>query len=432
MKRLLNSIAVIAAVLTISACSQDSTTETTPTSYCYISSFTLGTIKRTVEQNGTTTQTTYAGSSYPMSIDQRLCEITNTKSLLMGTDLSSVPVTVTAQGSVVFAPENDQSAWYAYTTAGGTVDFRTPVLFRTYATDGSGFKEYKVTLTVRDTEVGSYTWSAIETDVLANRQERKAVTWKEKLTLLSADNTGALHTVTYDGSEWSTDVTCTGTTGAALATLQSYDDQLWMSTSDGTLLKSSDGQNWDALVQTDLANKITLIAATSEGLYARIHNESETYDWLARSKDGSNWTTLPMESATSISAFPTTSTYVSYKQDNQVQCLIVAGTTASGTTAVWRLNEQETSPEWMLITNDNEDTRLNWSTGMTIVRDNDALIALSGGDATCYTSLDNGLVWKKHAYLETPIQNTLFAAATFKGCIYIFAGSSVQRAVINS
>ena len=435
MKKLLYSALAAALTILVAGCSKEDSSVVTPTNDCYISNITLGTMYRTVTQGDKEYQTTFAGSAYTMSIDQIAGIITNTTPLPTRTNLSIVPVTITGKGSFVFAPKPDDyptvqpDGWYSYTSAGGTIDFRNPLLIRTYATTGNGYREYTMTLTVRQYEEGSYTWEALETNVLQGRGARQAQPWQDGLLLLSADGEGKLHKTTLANDTWSADALCTGTDGAQVKSLLSFNDKLWMNTAAGAVISSEDGLTWSTVTQTEAGDEVTLLAASEKLLYARIHNAGATpADWIASSADGQTWTALALESGKEISLFPTTAAALSFKIGS-TPYVLVAGKTADEQTTVWVRHEKE-NETWALLETD-EATSLTWQDGMTLVRYNNSIIALAGSQTDTYSSPDNGLTWKKLSVLTLPVTGTPFAATAQGEYIYIFAGDNIQRAIVN-
>ena len=433
MKQLIYRSLLMAMCIVVVACSSDDTTAE-PTSYCYISGVTLGTLTRSITTNGITTETTYQGSEYGISIDQRKGIITNVTPLLIGTDLSSVPITITAEGSVAYAPVSDTSVW-SYYSSSATVSFLEPLLLRTYATDGSGYREYTMTLTVRDKEKGEYTWETLEAPVLADRKARRAVSWNDGLLLLSADEGGLLHVNTWADNVWSDDKSCTGADGAILTSLQSFSGQLWMNTGSGQLLTSTDGEAWTPVVTQDAEDHevtvVTLLAASTKALYARIYNASTETECIASSTDGSQWTSMNLEK--SFSLFPTQGAAVSYKKNGNPRVL-VAGTVTdkeTTTTCVWNFDEEHDS-EWMLFSKSGDNQYiLPWQDGMTIIAYSGWLIAVSGDQTTTYRSEDNGITWKSYSQLTLPCTDEHFAVTVAGNHIYIFAGAQMQRAYVN-
>lgn len=132
-----------------------------------ITSFTLGTMTRTVtitKSTGvdTTYNVSYSGSSYKICIDQMGYRIFNSDSLLMGTDLKHVVCTLTTRNSAVVAVKSLTSDSLLTYSSTDSIDFSQPRTFRIISTDGDHYRDYTVTLSVRQREAGVLIWSAAD------------------------------------------------------------------------------------------------------------------------------------------------------------------------------------------------------------------------------------------------------------------------------
>lgn len=163
MRKIFYMLAVfLSASVVLSSCLKNDETETTLYDDMAITSFTLGTLNRytTITSSSTgndsTIKTTVTGAAYPMSIDHVGCKIYNRTPLPMGTDIKHVVCTLaTRNNGVVYVQniENDTTI-LTYHTSADSVDFSQTRRFRVYSTDGSGSRDYFVTLNV-DNEVGT-------------------------------------------------------------------------------------------------------------------------------------------------------------------------------------------------------------------------------------------------------------------------------------
>jgi len=158
------------AVLTVSSCLGSSDNDVTTYDDMVVTSFSLGTLNRYITTTSSTgADSTYrvniTGSYYPMTIDQLGQKIYNRDSLPYGTDISHVICTITTRNSgvVYFKSVVSDTLWYY--SAEDSLDFSTPRLLRVYATDGSGSRDYTVTLNVKShTDIG-VDWTSHGTDV---------------------------------------------------------------------------------------------------------------------------------------------------------------------------------------------------------------------------------------------------------------------------
>lgn len=455
MKKALNILFALLALLLVwplSSCKKDDEETTTPTSLCYISSFTLGTLtyyRTSTDESGeaVTTTYTYAGSYYPMAIDQipRQQEmapslyagtIYSTKPLLVGTDPTIVPVTIAGEGNFTYRPLNNEGAWITF-TSGDNVDFSTPVVFRATATDGGSSRDYLVTITIRDNDPSGYTWEQMMpadggTSLLAGRGERRATAWKNGFAIVSIDGSNAFHLTTATGTTaptWS-DTPCTGADGAEVSSLQKSQGKLWMHTTSGALLRSADGVAWETVTQTDASTTIQLLAASPNLLYATVNGV------MSSSEDGQAWTAVNLDDDESL--FPFTNhaaTY--YTQSNGTARVILTGSCGE-TTATWYREEDEDEP-WLLIsrTGDN-DYNLPWSSLKegSLVDYCSRIIAI-GKSATTYYSTDNGVTWKEYTELtlgsgQQAADGEHIAATVAGEYIWIITGPRIWRARLNS
>lgn len=455
MKKALNIVFALLAVLIVlpfSSCSKNDDDTTEPTSLCYISSFTLGTLTyytTSTNENGeaVTTTHTYAGSYYPMAIDQipRQQElapslyagtIASTKPLLVGTDRTIVPVTISGEGNFSYRSINDENGWVDF-TSGNSVDFSTPLVFRSKATDGASFRDYLVTISIRDNDPNGYTWEMMMpadggTSLLEGRGERRAVEWKYGFAIISIDDANALHLTTTNGTKapvW-TDAPCTGADGAEVRSLQKYKGKLWMNTASGTLLQSADGITWESVAQTDASTTVHLLAASPSLLYAAINNV------VSCSEDGQTWTTLSLDADASL--FPSTGHAATFYYHNNGMPYVMLTGCCGETTTTWIREEDEEDP-WVLISRTGDNAyNLPWASLQegSLVSYYGMNIAI-GKTGTTYRTTDNGVTWKEYTELALGSGQQAAAgehiAATVAGeYIWIITGARIWRARLNS
>ncbi len=411
--------------IVLSACSSESETEVS--SDCYISYFALGTLTRTVTaSDGSTSVVSYNGSYYPMNINQITGEMSNPIPLQTKTDLSSVTASVTATGLVTYYTSDGEETYYSTSSY---IDFRNPVKFRVYATDNSGYRDYTVTVKMRDKEKGSYDWETLDGVVLTGKQERVTLPWNNGVLLVSADASSNIYAAQLTGEAWSTDTPCTGTAGILLEGLRKFAGKLWSNTATGILLFSTDGVAWTPVAQDHAGDEVTLVAASSDYLYARLHNAADDpADRLARSTDGSHWTTESVDQ--SLSLFPTIFSSVCYTL-NGAPYVLVAGKTTDGRVTVWKKDEKN-DEGWVLMSETGSgELLLPWEDKMSLVYYKKNLIAMKSQQDTTFISKDNGLTWKKNSNLVMPVKGQPFSATSQGDYLYLFAGDKAYRAKIN-
>ena len=171
----------------LASCFKDD--EVTLDNYCYIKNVSLGNIKRwnwTTDSLGKPVryQTTYTGSSFQMTIDQRTETIENRDSLLFDTDLSALLVTIGFDGAtVVYRAADDSTAeWQAYNSK-DSMDLRKPVHLMVVANDGSATRCYTMKVNVHQQEGDSLYWNRTDSAVVAleNMSDPRAVVQAGKL-----------------------------------------------------------------------------------------------------------------------------------------------------------------------------------------------------------------------------------------------------------
>ena len=450
---ILFALLALLAVWPLTSCSKKEEDTVKPTSLCYISSFTLGTLtyyRTSTSETGeeVTTTYTYAGSYYPMAIDQiaRQQEIApsliagtiySTKPLLLGTDPTIVPVTIAGEGNFSYRHLNDESTWISF-TSGDNVDFSTPVVFRSTATDGGSCRDYLVTITIRDNDPNGYTWEQMMPaegveSMLVGRGERRAVAWKDGFAIVSIDDNNALHLTTAAGTAAPTwaDTPCTGADGAEVSSLQVSQSKLWMHTTNGTLLQSANGVAWETVAQTDASTTIQLLAASPSLLYATVNGV------VSCSKDGQTWTAVSLDADESLFPF-TDHAATCYSQSNGTNRVILTGRCGE-TTTTWNREEDDDDDPWLLISRTGDNSyNLPWASLKEgcLVNYYGMIIAI-GKSASTYRSTDNGITWKEYSELKLGSSQQAgtgdHIAATVAGeYIWIIAGLRVWRARLNS
>lgn len=130
-----------------------------------ITSVTLGTLNRyltTTASDGSDSvyKRTYAGSTVRLVIDQIGHRIYSATPLPMGTDLKHVVCTLTTKNNAIVAEKSLTSDSLRVVSSTDSLDFSVPRTLRVYATDGEHYRDYVMTLTVREQEAGTLVWTA--------------------------------------------------------------------------------------------------------------------------------------------------------------------------------------------------------------------------------------------------------------------------------
>ena len=156
---------LFAAGLLLTSCLSSNETEITVYDDMAIKTFTLGTLNRYLhttssEGEDSVYKVSYSASAYKMNIDQLGHKISNVDSLLTGTDMAHVICTVTTKNNSVVYVKSLTSDSLTYLSSGNdSIDFTAPRTFRVFATDGSGYRDYTVTLSARTQNAGIFSWT---------------------------------------------------------------------------------------------------------------------------------------------------------------------------------------------------------------------------------------------------------------------------------
>jgi hypothetical protein len=156
---------LLSLVLTTSCLSSGS--DTTLYSDAAITSFTLGTLYRyehakTSAGTDTVYKKTVTGSTYKFKIDQVNHLIYNTDSLPTGTNVARVVCTIASVSNSLITIKDMNSDTIRIYNSADSIDFTTPREFLVYATDGSGYTKYTVSVNVHQQEENTLVWQRME------------------------------------------------------------------------------------------------------------------------------------------------------------------------------------------------------------------------------------------------------------------------------
>ncbi len=436
-------------IMTLFSCSEDEVVLTN--SNCYISSFTLGTIKRTLHTTSSTGEDStyvavYSGSYYAMNIDQNSLTISNSDSLPKESHVNSILVTVSGEGDVFYKEaDNPAASWYPYSTT-DSVNFSKPLIFLVMSTDGTASKEYTVKVNVHQQEGNEFSWNKVgDTDVLEEMKDTRAFLLNDRLCVIGrVEETVCLaETGSNDGRNWDRMQTV-GCEGGDLETLRILGGVLYMNTSDGVLLKSTDGLNWN-----ECGSGIRkLLAVDDKSLYALVQGE------MCRSVDGQTWVAEDLDD--DVQRLPLRDiASVYYKQENGNGRVMLIGNRepesfpADRSALVWGKTLVPSVPDsksWIyyIVAPDNKYVCPQLE-NLVLLRYNNALIALGGAslDGTAhetldafYVSSDNGITWQADAVLTPPsslkgASGAVSAVVDEEQYIWLLCGRQVWKGRLN-
>ncbi len=384
--------------------------------YCYISGFTLGSLRRTlftysIDGEDSVYSTTFAGNLFPMTIDQRALTIENMDSLPLRTDLSAVLTTATYEGVLAWRKaslaEDDDSLWTAYSSS-DSLDLREPLHFACIASDGLSYRTYTLTVNVHQQNADSTVWNEVgEAEALDEVGNRKAICWNDMITVLGEESDGSLlcmqHPMETSG-DWIVYST-SGTEGADVTTLQRQDVALFLSNADGQIIKSSNALDW---VVSDYPTQdgLQLVGASGARLYALLGGKLV-------SSGGGEWEEEPLDDDEEY--LPCKQVYsFAYElpdgrnrmmmvgardNDSEASCMVWAKT--------WKSDAEEAGAAWMFyVPNETDKRRCPVMENLNVVEYDDGFLAF-GGDSRdgMYAAMDSVLYSQDHGITWKPYDN---------------------------
>lgn len=446
-------ILLLAALpLLMSSCTKEQ--EVVVDDHCYISSVSLGSLKRqihtlTAEGNDTTYTSTYTGSAYIMTIDQKKLLIENRDSLLMGTQLRSALVNITFEGASLsyrLASEPD-SPWMPY-SANDSLDLRQPLHLLATASDGQSYRIYTLKVNVHKQHGDSISWHLANDKVQAfdELQDMKVLPVKDNLLVFgkSSDGIRVVKAARSATPQWESALTDLPA-DAEVRTLQHFGDNLYMNTSAGDVLSSADGMTW--LPVGDKHEGIELTGASAQYLYALMDGE------LYKSADATDWKAEALDESSVY--LPTSNVkMLLLDQPNGYRRMVLLGyrSEASDTAAVvwqkaWNKAAKEESAEWMYVphTEDNKYLlpMLKW---LNVMAYDGNFIAFGGASMEgkgkhkaldmAYMSKDYGIVWQPQKDFALPAElkgteSPVISTVDDENMIWIIANKQVWRGRLN-
>lgn len=430
-KHLASLLLALALPALFTSCIKDDEETSQATDYCYISSFQLGSFQRTlftksISGKDSAYTTTFAGSLFPMTINQQTQVIENLDSLPLRTRLSRALATVSGVGTMVWRKADltgqADTTWKAYGSK-DSIDFSTPLHFAVVSGDGKSLRTYTVKVNAHQQKGDTTVWHRMATaTLLASWGERKALAWNDLLIVLGSQTDGTLGYVQHPLASSGTwvEATTSGTAGADVSTLQRQGTRLYLSTADGVVLQSTNGVDWTPAAHPTQSG-LRLVGASDSRLYALLGGK------LVSSAGGA-WTeeTLDADAAN----LPVGSIHTcAYETSGGMQRLLMVGTSSDAGEAdalVWAKSwteGQEAQENWMFYPRNGADAhRLPALAELNVQRYDNGFIALGGAAGSRYAAMDfvryspdHGITWKTYEnddMLVDPAMRTTAQAAT--------------------
>ena len=151
------------------SCLNSSDSDSTSYTDAAISSFSIGSLKRTQHTTSSTGAdstytTTVSGAAYDFEIDHTGCRIFNPDSLPMGTDVSRVLVTMSAYNNGTILIKDVASDTLRLYNSTDSLDFTKPRIITALSNDGQGTRNYTVNINVYQEDPYAFVWKLMSND----------------------------------------------------------------------------------------------------------------------------------------------------------------------------------------------------------------------------------------------------------------------------
>ena len=415
-------LVLMVGLVGLSSCFKDNE-EVVTDERCFISSFTLGSMKRvlhTTNAEGKDSVYTleYNGVHYPMSIDQKTLTIQNVDSLPYGTVMTAVPATVAFKGILLYKQVDDEE-YHTY-SSGDSINFSKPVLFKNYSATGLSERVYTVKLNVHQQEGNKFCWERFdgnaEAEGMEALSESRMVAVGSYLYLLGRTADGKVvsyvHVRNYPGDWDCIETQNVDLADADLSTLCCYNGHMLMSNAKGEILQSYNGAYWSVLEEAGAVPGRRLIGASRFLIYAyRDGMVESTWD------GGRTWVENALDDEASF--LPDSQiNLVQAEQNNGYTRLVLMGNREGQAdqnvevwSKAWNKHSSEMQSGWMYYphTADNR-VQCPQMAPLFVLPYDGALIALGGKSLNgkyktlekILQSPDYGLTWRTSSELSTP------------------------------
>lgn len=284
-----------ACMLLMTSCLSDDETTVTYYDDAAITSFSLGTLSRTLHTTNaagkdSTYTTTVDCSTYAFVINQQLGIIYNIDSLPEGTQTAKSLVNVTAKNSgYVYLKHNDGTDSLKMVQNTDSLDFSTPRVLRCYANDGSWYREYTVEVRVHNEKDSTFYWNEKKaSEAIARLEDMRGMAFKNSIVAygIAGGKAVAVATDQNDGNNWR-NLTLPEAGRISITTTA---DVAYLLTDNGNVFTSTDLNTWtQTAAMTGLKQ---LVAASKTEVYAIADNGT-----LQKSTDnGASWSADDIDS----------------------------------------------------------------------------------------------------------------------------------------
>lgn len=368
----------------LTSCLGDDDDELVTYSDTAITQFTLGTLNRYTKTVSSTTgndtiiKSTLTGTNYPMTIDQLGCRIYNQTPLPVGTDVAHVICsTVSTLNSGVVAIKSMTSDSLRFYSSTDSIDFSQPRHFLVYANDGTGPRDYTVTLNVSQTDGTTFGWT----------------------------KTGTLNITTADYAESSL-VAFGDTVRIAKQGTVVREGIAYRLNAAGFVEHSEDLENWTAADGASAPQLTKLIGAGTKELFAlgqdgrlKVSTDADGAEWTDEALD-SDASLLPAENIAVVSQ--------PYAPIDDTDYVLMVGNSQqdAASTVVWRKISQyggaTVKGTWTYMpVDDGNPFALPRQDNLSLACFEDGVLAV-GADKVVYRSVDQGITWQQDSTYALP------------------------------
>ena len=413
--------------------------------YCYISSVSLGNVKRVVKSGDSNVYSSYTASYYRMTIDQRKQSIENHDSLLYGSNMNAVLLNISYSGSYLayrkITPDND-GVWQAYSPT-DSIDLTSPIELHLLSNDSRSSRVYTLKVNVHQQEGDSLYWTKVDeleagTGFEAMTETRAAIVDGNNLVVLGragGDIRLGKRVVHSDEAQWEfvdTDLP----TDADLQTLAKGKGKLYVSTAEGAFYESSNAETWTR-IGTGVPG-MKLAAVTKDYFYAlaggKMYSSQGATDWTREERLDEKSDSLPTDVIGTLD----------FIQPNGNNRLVMVGHHTDDAVSktmvwnkMWNSGLAEGEAEWTFVnwTRDNKNL-LPVMEHTCLMKYDGKCLAFGRGSDKMYFSSDYGITWRTDSGLHLPLEleqvpGNLTSAVGDDNVIWIIAGNSVWKGRLN-
>ena len=419
MRRIFRPFVILlsALALTASCLSDDDQTNITYYSDTAVTSFSLGTLNRTMwttssEGEDSSYVVEIDGSEYDFYIDQLAKRIYNADSLPKGTDAAHVLCSAgTKNGGLAIWAFKDSAGEdsLVYLNSTDSVDFTEPRELRVYSNSGLEYRSYTVEVNVHKEDSATINWQAMGAYAPFTALEgmKALVAGGDRLLVLGKSGGETVVYAKDGGAGWTEASRLEG--GEVYAGAVARGDSVYAVMADGSVARSQDGASWTREAVAGEVKPVRLVAAGSGRLYGvtadgRMASSAHAgYGW---SVDGqpADMSELPAADISSAAFALTT--------NSEAERIVMVGNRDRAAypedtvAVVWNKIEEYAAgsePHSWIPCNENNNTRLPNMAGLSVAAYGDVLLAIGGKGAgpaapaaySCvYVSKDNGLTWR--------------------------------------